>query len=112
MDKVASMIYDELVDMSNLSISSHAITQYNIKCFPFLSVIEVVEQMRRKLKGLKKIDVSDSKKKNHPNSEYYIDDDDIVYVIANNKVITTYPNNRIFKAKPLFSSKKMGRKWL
>ena len=23
MDKVASMIYDELVDMSNLSISSH-----------------------------------------------------------------------------------------
>ena len=112
MDEVASMIYDELVDMSNLSISSHAITQYNIKCFPLLSVIEVVEQMRRKLKYLKKIEVNDSKKKNHPDSEYYIDDDNIIYVISNNKVITTYPNERIFKAKPLFNSKKMGRKWL
>ena len=112
MDKVASKIYDELVDMSNVTISSHALTQYNIKCFPSLSIIEIVEQMRDRLCSLKRIEVNNNKKKNHPNSEYYIDVDNIVYVIANNKIITTYPNERIFIAKPIFSSRKAGKKWL
>lgn len=112
MNTVANKIYDEVVDMSNLTISSHAIAQYSMKCFPTLSILEILEQIKNRLKALKKIDVSDSKKKKHPNSEYYIDSDDIVYVISNNTIITTYPNERLFVAKPLFSRKKSGRKWL
>lgn len=114
MDKIASKIYDELIDMSDIEISSHALSQYNMKCFPKLTIIEILTQMRNRLSSLKKIDIKniDSKSKNHPNSEYYIDVDDIVYVIANEKVITTYPNKRIFVAKPIFSNKKTGRKWM
>ena len=114
MDKVANKIYDELIDMSNIEISSHALTQYNIKCFPKLSIIDIVVQMRKKLASLKKIEINNFEKKlkNHPNSEYYIDEDDVIYVVVNDKVITTYPNERIFVAKPMFSNKKTGNKWM
>lgn len=111
MDKFIDSIYDELVDMSKLNISSHALSQYNLKCFPELSMLEIVEQMRKKLKSLKKIEPLFSKKK-YKNSEYYIDEDNVIYVIANNTIITTYPKDRIFKAKPIFSNKKTGFKWL
>ena len=111
MNEVASKIYDKLIDMSNASISSHALTQYNIKCFPAMNILDILEQMKKRLTSLKKIEVNECKRKKHPNTEYYIDEDDVVYVIANNKVITTYPNERIFIAKPLFG-KKSGYKWL
>ena len=114
MDEIASKIYDELIDMSDIEISSHALSQYNMKCFPKLSLIEILTQMRQRLSSLKRVELAniDSKIKNHPNSEYYIDEDEVIYVIANDKVITTYPNKRIFIAKPLFLNKKMGRKWM
>lgn len=111
MDKFLSSIYDELVDMSKLNISSHALMQYNLKCFPKLSMLEVAEQMREKLKKLKKIEPIKIKKK-YANSEYYMDEDEIIYVVANNTVVTTYPHKRIFQAKPLFSNKKTGFKWI
>lgn len=111
MDKFLSSIYDELVDMSKLNISSHALMQYNLKCFPKLSMIEVAEQMRSRLTKLKKVKPSVSKKK-YADSEYYIDEDDVIYIVSNNTVVTTYPNERIFQAKPMFSSRKTGFKWL
>lgn len=102
MDKVASKIYNELIDLSNSNITTHALMQYNTKCFPQLSFIEVVQQMREKMKSLQKVDLKtmDKKLKKYPNSQYFIDVDEIIYVIKNNKVITTYPNERIFMAKP------------
>lgn len=111
MDKFLSSIYDELVDMSKLNISSHALMQYNLKCFPTLSILQVAEQMRERLKRLKKVEPLKAKKK-YANSEYYIDEDEIIYVVTNNTVVTTYPNERIFQAKPFFSNKKTGFKWL
>lgn len=113
MDNVASKIYDELIDMSDIEILPHALSQYNIKCFPKLSIIDLLLQMRKRLSSLKEIELFniDKKNKKHPNSKYYIDEDDVIYVVANNKVITTYPNKRIFIAKPLFSNKKIGNKW-
>lgn len=111
MDIVAKTIHEKTLDMSNLNISSHALTQYNLKCFPLLSLIEVVEKMRLNLKGVKRVEVNKEKRKHHINTEYYIDNDDIIYVISDNTVVTTYPNQRIFKAKSLFSNKKTGMKW-
>ena len=112
MDKVANEIYDELIDMSNLTISSHALSQYSLKCYPNLGILEITKQIREKLKKLKEINVNENKLKKHPNSKYYMDEDEIVYVVANNKIVTTYPNKRIFKSKPLLSIKKTGWKWL
>lgn len=111
MDKFLNSIYDELVDMSKLNISSHALMQYNLKCFPNLSILEVAEQMRDRLKNLKKVEPVKTKKK-YEKSEYYLDEDNVIYVVANNTVVTTYTKDRIFQAKPFFSNKKTGFKWL
>lgn len=108
MDTTEVMDISETIDMSDVSISSHAIGQYKLKCFPNLDLLEIIQQMRERLKALKKINLY---KKNHPESEYYIDQDNTIYVIKKNKVITTYPNQRIFKPNPIFSNKKPGNKW-
>lgn len=111
MDKFITDMYDELVDMSKLNISSHALMQYNLKCFPQLSMVEIIQQMRERMKNLKRVEPIINKSK-YKNSNYYIDTDDIIYIVTGNTVITTYPKERIFKAKPLITQKKGGFKWL
>ncbi|HCL4480150.1 TPA: hypothetical protein N2D99_002236 [Clostridium botulinum] len=109
MENTINKVYEDLIDISDSNISTHALVQYNTKCFPGLDLVRVVERMRDKLKRVKRVELN---KKRNNDGTYFIDEDDIIYIVNNNNIITTYPNTRILKAKPIHTIKKTGQKWM
>lgn len=101
---------DELeYDISEYLITGHAMSQYAHKCKPGLSLIELTQTMRGKMKSVRKVDLNKKKRKERV---AYLDEDEIIYITEKDKIITVFPNERIFVAKTMYSNKKTGKKYL
>jgi len=111
MNSIVNKIYDGIKDLSDIAISTHAMFQYNTKCSPSLDIIDVIKTMKKKLGNVQEVELKNKEKNKHTFSNYYIDEDKNIYVVANNKVVTTYPSERIFMAKPVYSNRKTGQGW-
>lgn len=109
LDSIVNKTYEELIDISDSNITTHALVQYNTKCFPGLDLIRVMERMRDKLKRVKRVELN---KRRNKESNYFIDEDNIIYIVNDNNIVTTYPNQRILKAKPVYANKRTGQKWM
>lgn len=106
---IKQVFEDEVYDISNYQITVHAMAQYDAKCFPGLTLVELTQRIREKMKSVKRVVLN---KKERLNRIAYVDEDDIIYITDKNKVITVFPNKRIFVAKTLYANKKTGNKWL
>lgn len=110
MDTALLHYVDEVeYNISEFLITGHAMLQYSAKCSPGLTLIEISQQMRDKMKRVRKVELN---KKKRPGRESFIDEDKIIYIVERDKVITTFPNERIFIAKTIYSNKKTGKKYL
>ncbi|PLS15037.1 hypothetical protein CVD28_24465 [Bacillus sp. M6-12] len=110
MDTALLQYVDEVeYDISEFLITGHAMTQYASKCSPGLTLIEISSRMREKMKKVRKVELN---KKKRPGRVSYMDEDEIIYIVEKDKVITTFPNERIFVAKTFYSNKKTGKKYL
>jgi hypothetical protein len=96
-------------DISHFQITGHAMAQYSAKCCPGLSLAEISSRMREKMKKVRKVELN---KKKRLNRVPYMDEDEVIYITDKDKVITVFPNKRIFKAKTFYANKKTGRKYL
>lgn len=96
-------------DISDFSIDGHAMSQYAHKCKPGLSLIELLQTMRKKMQSVRKVELNKKKRKGCLS---YMDEDEVVYITEKDKVITVFPNERIFVAKTMYSNKKTGKKYL
>lgn len=98
----------EFYDLTNLIIEFHAMEQYGNKCFPGLSLLSIREQIHEKLKQVRKTDLGDKMKRNR---SAYIDEDNMIYIVDEHDghVITVYPRDRIFIAKPM--NRKKGQRY-
>ncbi len=105
---VKEIVCEEIEDISKYQITTHAIYQYMTKCFSEESLIETVLTMRRKMQKVKRVTLN---KRERNNAVAYLDEEGIIYITVNEKVITAYPNEKIFKAKALYTSKQTGRKY-
>jgi predicted RNase H-like nuclease len=102
--------FDEVEhDISEFLITGHAMSQYSAKCTPGLTLIELSTQMRQKMKKVRKVELN---KKKRLDRVSYIDEDEVIYITDRDKVITVFPNERIFIAKTVYSNKKTGKKYL
>jgi len=106
---LSSYVDEEIYDISQFSIEGHALSQYAEKCFPGKSLIETMEQMRKKMANVRKANIN---KRVRDNRLSYIDEDEIIYITEKTKIITVFPNQRIFVSKTFFSNKRTGRKYL
>lgn len=102
-------------DISEYLITGHAMSQYANKCKPGLSLVELTYMMREKMKTVRKVELNKNKskhKKKQKDRLAYLDEDEIVYITEKDKIITVFPNERIFVAKTMYSNKKTGKKYL
>jgi hypothetical protein len=110
MEKALLQYLDEVeYDISEFLITGHAMSQYSAKCSPGLSLIEISSQMREKMKKVRKVELN---KKKRQDRVAFLDEDEIIYITDKDKVITVFPNQRIFVAKTIYSNKKTGKKYL
>lgn len=114
MGAVAKIVEDKIYDLSHCYIRGHAMARYIEKCKPGLSMIEVNQIMKEKLKSMRKVELQKNNKKHEKYKcrETYMDVDENIYIVEKDEVITVFPNERIFKAKTLYSNRKTGQKYL
>lgn len=106
---VKEIYEDDICDISNYTILGHAMAQYMNKCCPGLSLLQINQTMKNKLRTVKRVFLNKTERKNRIS---YMDEDENIYIVDQNKVVTVFPNERIFVAKPMYASKKMGNKWM
>ena len=107
--EACSYIYDEVVDISNYKITTHALSQYIIKCVTNVTLLEAIVIIRSKLKNVRKVELNKEKRQNRI---AYMDEDENIYITDKNNIVTVFPNKRIFVAKTLYANKKTGYKYL
>lgn len=109
MEQACSHIYDEVKNISSFQVTTHAMSQYMAKCASNKSLIEINQMMKEKMEEVRKVDLN---KKKRTDRVAYMDADEIIYITDKNKVITVFPNKRIFVAKTMYANKKTGHKYL
>ena len=81
----------EKEDISEYTISGHAIKRYMSRCLPNRTLAESLELMRRSLKSVRRIEKYIYKK--NKNRVAYMDDYGIVYIVDNTTIVTVYPKS-------------------
>jgi len=113
MDTISyEFLNDTMEDISHYKISGHTISQYSLKCEPSATLVEICSQMRSRLTSVRRIELKNKEMKKGRIA--YIDVDKSIYIVEKNKsaVITAYPAQRIFVARPSSRNKLRGYKYL
>lgn len=106
---ISHYIDEETYDISHYEIKTHAIGQYFAKCAPGLSLMDIILKMRENMKEMRKVELN---KKKREDRVAFVDKEGCVFITDNDKVITVFPQERIFVAKTFYSNKKTGRGYL
>lgn len=107
--EACAYIYDEILDISNFKMTTHAMGQYIVKCVTGKTLVESTAIMREKLKKVRKVELN---KKKRLDRVAYMDEDENIYITERDNIVTVFPNRRIFVAKTLYANKKTGYKYL